>query len=794
MLKMKYFSQRALSACLGTLIVAMSASTGLGAEKVYAPLEIVYGKTMPGEASAKQTGNVFTLSNNYLEMDWTLDHGRLMLTRISDKVKKLSHAQSNEVFALKIDKSTQILASECGLSAQPVIESIKPLPNSACAAKLLPGKRIVAKYKHQGSGLSVQWEAELRNGSHYVRQIVKVEGSKGTLTEVTSFKANVGSGWNEGTALAGNPVCTEHLFMGQELPMSKNVAMGGGIPDQWSPTDMMTKVINRKVKDLQPGQMTVRFDYQRGIFRIDVAEVQLVVDGKVISKDEHAGWSGLSTHANEYKLTVPDGITKAELVVRLGGSPKDTDSFGKITCSNGELQLGKPGPVSCELSCKLPLSAGKTYEVSSVLGTYPVGQRRRAFLRYLERERARPYKPFLHYNCWFDLERGINEKDMLSRIGSFTEEMTLKRGVAMQSYVLDDGWDDFNAGFWAIHKTKFPNGFDKLAEELARVHSHLGIWISPLAGYGGNEQRVAQARKLGLVSGGWLDLSDEKYYKWFRDFCADQVVKNKVNYFKWDKAGGGVSPHFMALLACARELRQIDPDLFLNVTVGTWPSPFWLNVIDSTWREGGDMGWEGKGDDREMWLNYRDAQTYRFVVKQGPLYPLNSIMNHGVVMAKGHFYAARAAKAGNDLRNEARSFFGCGTALQELYIQPNLMATSSWDTVASAAKWAKMNADVLVDTHWVGGNPEKQEIYGWASWSPRKAILTLRNPNDQPQEIKLDAAKVFELPSFAAKKFTMTSPYADQRVQKVEMKAGTPTTFAMQPFEVLVLESKPTKF
>ena len=272
---------------------------------------------------------------------------------------------------------------------------------------------------------------------------------------------------------------------------------------------------------------------------------------------------------------------------------------------------------------------------------------------------------------------------------------------------------------------------------------------------------------------------------------ADKVAA-PVDIVYGNKAGDGVSPHFMALLACARELRQIDPGLFLNVTVGTWPSPFWLNVIDCTWREGSDMGWEGKGDDREMWLNYRDAQTYRFVVKQGPLYPLNSIMNHGIVMAKGHLYAARAAKAGNDLRNEARSFFGSGTALQELYIQPDLMATSSWDTVASAAKWAKLNADVLVDTHWVGGDPSKPEIYGWASWTPKKALLTLRNPNDQAQEIKLDAGVVFELPVGAAKNFTMTSPYADQRVQKVEMTAGKPTTFALQPFEVLVLESKPT--
>lgn len=642
--------------------------------------------------------------------------------------------------------------------------------------------------------MNVQWEAELRDGSHYVRQVVRVEGDKGKLTEVRTLEVNVGRAWNEGTALAGNPVCTEHLFMGLELPMSRNVAMGGGVPDQWTPSEMVAKAIYRKVTDLKPGPLAITFEWKRGVFRIDVNEVQLVSEGKVLSKDEHAGWSGLSRQANTYTLTVPDGVKTAELCIKLGGAQTDTDSFGEIKCSNGVLQPGNPGPVYCELSCQLPLEAGKAYEFSSVLGTYPEGQRRRAFLRYVERERARSYKQFLHYNCWFDLHINLSEDKILKNVKAFTEEMTEKRGVAMDSYVLDDGWDNPKEGFWTIDKTKFPGGFDPITAELDRVKSHMGIWISPLAGYAMVGERCGHAGKLGLLRpGSFLDLSYHPYYVWFRDYCANLVKKNKVNYFKWDKAGEGASPHFMALLGCARELRQVDPNLFFNVTVGTWPSPFWLNVIDSTWRGGEDVNWDWdcKGNDREKWLNYRDGVTYDNVVKNGSLYPLNSIMNHGIVHASLGA-AGRAAGAGTDLRNEARSYFGSGTALQELYIQPTIMATQSWDAVAAAAKWARQNADVLVDTHWIGGNPFKHQIYGWASWSQRKAILTLRNPNDQPQEISLDAATVFELPSFAAKNYELTSPYEDQRIQKIEMTAGKPVMLKMEPFEVLVLESKPT--
>jgi len=478
-------------------------------------------------------------------------------------------------------------------------------------------------------------------------------------------------------------------------------------------------------------------------------------------------------------------------VGRVSGSPVVMgQTFFGIELPFAGNQLSADGFHS-SFDCNLPLGKSDAYTFSSVVGVVAHGQLRRGFLQYLERERAVPYHPFLHYNCWYVMERRINEKDVLAAIAAFSREMTAKRGAVMDSYVLDDGWDDPKLGFWAVSKAKFPAGFDPLSVALEREHSRLGIWISPLAGYDWANERVAEARKLGLVRGAWLDLADPKYYAWFRDYCANLMRKNRVNYFKWDKAGAGVSPHFMALLACADELRQIDPQLFLNVTVGTWPSPFWLQFIDSTWRCGGDMGFHGKGDDREKWITYRDGQTYRNVVQRGPLYPLNSLMTGGIVHARGLPDSARAAKAGNDLRHEARSFFGLGTNLQELYIQHDMMDAAAWDAVASAAKWAEKNADVLVDTHWIGGDPNKLQPYGFASWSPRKAVLTLRNPDDQPREIALDAAVVFELPKGAPGKYALTAAYEDLRIKTLALESGSNTTVRLEPFEVLVFDASP---
>jgi hypothetical protein len=56
--------------------------------------------------------------------------------------------------------------------------------------------------------------------------------------------------------------------------------------------------------------------------------------------------------------------------------------------------------VRCRMTRTLPLRPGTTLTVSSVIGVARAGQMRRDFLAYIERERARPYHSFLHYNSW----------------------------------------------------------------------------------------------------------------------------------------------------------------------------------------------------------------------------------------------------------------------------------------------------------------------------------------------------------------------------------------------------------
>jgi hypothetical protein len=120
------------------------------------------------------------------------------------------------------------------------------------------------------------------------------------------------------------------------------------------------------------------------------------------------------------------------------------------------------------------------------------------------------------------------------------------------------------------------------------------------------------------------------------------------------------------------------------------------------------------------------------------------------------------------------------------------MRPQDWDALAEAAKWSRSNADVLVDTHWIGGDPAKGEIYGWASWSRKKGILALRNPLDKPGSISIDIGKTFELPKASAKRYSLKSPWKeDLSNPAVVLSAGENHTFELTPFEVLVFDATP---
>lgn len=541
-----------------------------------------------------------------------------------------------------------------------------------------------------------------------------------------------------------------------------------------------------------------RFEDSDGRFRVDVAWVQRkgsdylreIVTLTALRQDEPI------RRVDLMQAKVPD----AEVVGTVDGSPvvSDRDWFGFEHPLSKSLVHGTQ--VKLWIERDLPLRKGQSVTYSAVVGVTHDNQLRRDFLTYVERERAHPYRTFLHYNSWYDIGyfTPYTADQAVERINTFGNELTTKRGVKLDSFLFDDGWDDRSGG-WHFSKD-FPEGFRPLRDAAAKFGAAPGMWLSPWGGYGPPaKERARRGAQAGyeIIDGG-LALSGPNYYKRFHDATMQLLKEDGINQFKFDGTGNAnkVFPgsvfdsDFDAAIHLIDDLRAAKPDLFINLTTGTLASPFWLRYADSIWRDGEDDDLAGVGSKRERWITYRDRETYQNIVIKGPLFPLNALMLHGIIYARENHRLD--TDPGHDFANEVHSYFGSGTALQELYITPELLSTEDWDVLAEAARWSRQNANVLRDTHWIGGDPGRLDVYGWASWTPAKAILTLRNPSDKPQLAVIDLDRQLQLPPGAVRRFKVNSPWKNAIQPAVStLDADKPETVTLQPFEVMTLELTP---
>ncbi|HEY4353586.1 MAG TPA: enterotoxin [Paraburkholderia sp.] len=475
-----------------------------------------------------------------------------------------------------------------------------------------------------------------------------------------------------------------------------------------------------------------------------------------------------------------------------------------LGCEDPLSQSDLTGEAAClrfNIKRTLPLEPGKTVVYSTVAGIARDGQLRRDFAGYLERERAHPSRAFLHYNSWFDIGylTRYTEAQALERIATIGRALHDERGVTIDGFVFDDGWDDYS-GSWTFSDA-FPHGFEPLRDAAARYGAAPGAWLSPWGGYGPpRDERVARGGAAGLETvGNGFALSGERYYRRFHQVTMDLLRQHGIRHFKFDGTGNAnrVFPgsrfdsDWDAAIALIADIRREAPDVFINLSTGTLPSPFWLRHADTIWRGGQDFGFAGAGSDREQWITYRDTQVYRNVVLTSPLFPLNSLMLHGLICAQEN--PRLNASEGEDFTHEVRSFFGSGTQLQELYFTPSLIGDRAWDTLAAAAKWARSATDVLRDNHWIGGAPDELEVYGWAAWTPSKAIVTLRNPASCARKAVLDWRAQLELPADAAARFTAQTRWSEggraSGISRID--ADIPETIELAAFEVLTLELHP---
>lgn len=449
------------------------------------------------------------------------------------------------------------------------------------------------------------------------------------------------------------------------------------------------------------------------------------------------------------------------------------------------------------------LKKGETWKVSAVVGLIAQDgkqsskniretQKRRSFLAYSERERAVPWRANPCYISWYELNIDRNNAapgreytnmtadGVLDVVAHWKSSLWDRYNVAPKNFVIDDGWDNY--GTWTFH-SGFPREMRDIAAQAAEMGASVGAWLGPVGGYG----QSGEYRRNYWKNNGGMQLSNPKYYDTFLA-AATNLVKNQhdengngsFGFFKFDgisAQGTAVGPdpgdtgneNAEGIIRMEQYIREnLKEDIFFNTTVGTWASPFWYKITDATWRQ--DADWKKIGtnpNDREAWITYRDMQVYNIYVTDSPLCPINTLMTHGFILTE-HGDVSKNMNYENAL-NELRCAFACGSGMVELYNDYKLMDKINngklWSDLADLIKWQKDNADVLMDAHWVGGNPwngYRHEIYGWAAWNGKKSTLTLRNGDVAAKSITLTLREALEIPANISGKIVLTKPFDDQ--------------------------------
>jgi hypothetical protein len=443
----------------------------------------------------------------------------------------------------------------------------------------------------------------------------------------------------------------------------------------------------------------------------------------------------------------------------------------------------------------------------AVIGVAPAGMVHRQFLDYVARMRVARVRPYLLYNSWYDLQRlAMNHDNTLERVPVFQKLLLQKYGLHLDSFVLDDGWDDMHK-LWAIDQKRFPNGFHDLAAALRTIDSRLGIWFGPIGGYDQREVRIEAARADGMEitsNGRYFCIAGKNYGRLLGDTMLQYQKEYGINYFKLDgiafgcnEPGHGHPQGVYSDEATARsfigmlgKLRAQDPQVFLNITTSIWLSPWWLRYADTVWMGGEDSGYLPSVPTlapRQSAVSYRDSVLYDDFVTHKAQFPISSLMTHGIIKGKANMLGGEKESI-EDWRDEVVHYYSVGNMMYELYISPEILSPEEMDVLGNVTKWAMANAHPLLDNStMVGGDPAEREPYGYVHSSAAKSIVTLRNPFVRPRTMKLRVDEQNGFQKFDGMQL-LEVQYPWRRIESAGVKFGDTLTFDLDSYEEIVAE------
>ncbi len=430
-------------------------------------------------------------------------------------------------------------------------------------------------------------------------------------------------------------------------------------------------------------------------------------------------------------------------------------------------------------------------------------------------------EPYALYNSWYDLRSPafkdvaknhiMNEKNIMTIIHDFKKNMIEPYDIHLDAFVLDDGWD-IHKSDWKLDPETFPNGLKSISNALDKLGTTLGIWYGPTGGYSFRNDRINWMKAHGyeVVKGQrnrpMLCIGGKKYSALFEKRTTDMVKNGGVGYFKWDGLQfscsnpthghpiGEYSRRALldSLIAECKAVRRMNPDVYLNITSGTWLSPWWMMYANQIWMQGGDYGFADvpSYSQRDASMTYKDLVLYNDFHNLNQWFPLSNLMTHGIIKGRLNEIGGKDDPL-NKFTDDAMFYFGRGVTMYELYISPDLLDAGEWNALSKSLKWAEDRFSVINNnTFMIGGQPAKGEAYGYVHYKGTKGIVALRNPGMEAQhiDVKLDPAHGMNP---AASSLVLERVYPNHWIAPHLYAAGATVTLPLKGYESAIYEVYP---
>ena len=189
-----------------------------------------YPGNNPGEAMIRAAaGKIITLENKSVSMQIAIIDGSIRIAGFEDREKGYNLLkESLPLFEVKLKNGQVITSDNFRLKGKPLSGKIEADPSAAIYAERVAGVRYGAYLEDKKSGLSLHWEAVLRNGSNYVRQIFRFKAAdEEKISAITLVRLQSSTGVVKIGNVDGSPLVVKNFFIAVEYPLARLENEGG---------------------------------------------------------------------------------------------------------------------------------------------------------------------------------------------------------------------------------------------------------------------------------------------------------------------------------------------------------------------------------------------------------------------------------------------------------------------------------------------------------------------------------------------------------------------------------------